>query len=229
MCGRYALFSSLQDICRAFGVEPSTKHPPQMPLNPYNIGPMTNAPIIIGAKLGSAQWAFLPSWADDENMAVKLKNARSESAHEKPAFRDAWAKGQRCAIPMNGFYEWQKTGSDSGPHFVTPAQNTYQALEKQPLIAAAGLWAIRNNQIGFTVLTKPARPELSGIHHREPVLFAPEDTKLWLTAPLKDAQEMMRNKYFAPLYHWRVTPDVGHIKNNGPSLIEADHHQNLLL
>jgi hypothetical protein len=35
-------------------------------------------------------------------------NARSEEFKAKPAFRDAWKRGQRCLIVTDGFYEWKK-------------------------------------------------------------------------------------------------------------------------
>ncbi len=41
-------------------------------------------------------------------MASKLINARSETATEKPSFRNSAAK-RRAIIPANGYYEWMKS------------------------------------------------------------------------------------------------------------------------
>ena len=38
---------------------------------------------------------------------LKTINAMSETAAERPAFRDA-LKRRRCLIPTDGFYEWKK-------------------------------------------------------------------------------------------------------------------------
>jgi SOS response associated peptidase (SRAP) len=53
------------------------------------------------------KWGLLPHWAKDEKIAYNTFNARSEEFTGKPAFRDAWKRGQRCLVITNGFYEWQ--------------------------------------------------------------------------------------------------------------------------
>jgi putative SOS response-associated peptidase YedK len=37
--------------------------------------------------------------------ARRTYNARSETAREKPSFRDAWRRGQHCLIPAEAIYE----------------------------------------------------------------------------------------------------------------------------
>jgi hypothetical protein len=37
----------------------------------------------------------------------------------KPAFKQAFAKGRRCIVPANGFFEWQKIGDHKQPMFIT--------------------------------------------------------------------------------------------------------------
>ena len=34
-------------------------------------------------------------------------NARAETVHQKPAYREAFQR-RRCLIPADGFYEWQR-------------------------------------------------------------------------------------------------------------------------
>lgn len=42
-------------------------------------------------------------------------NARSETAHALPAFRDAM-KYRRCLVPADGFYEWKRSTDGKQPY-----------------------------------------------------------------------------------------------------------------
>lgn len=225
MCGRYALNASLDEIYKCFRVKPSQKIPPQEPLSPYNIGPQMDVPIIIDGKLGQALWRYIPSWFKEDNMGVKLKNARSETIAEKPSFRDNWLKGKVCAIPMTGFYEWQSSGRDKQPFFVTTALDATQVYEKKPLFFAAGLYDVWRGELGFTILTKPAREELSFIHHREPVVFSAPFYDMWLQSSPQQRKEMMGTNVTEDIHYWAVSKDVGNIKKNDPALIALDQKQ----
>lgn len=52
------------------------------------------------------QWGLIPSWS---KQAKGIINARSETIEEKPSFRESFQR-QRCLIPADGFYEWQRSG-----------------------------------------------------------------------------------------------------------------------
>ena len=55
-----------------------------------------------GSAVGVVRWG-IPGNRDGR----PLFNARSETVHQLPAFRDAFQSG-RCLIPASGFYEWRK-------------------------------------------------------------------------------------------------------------------------
>ena len=47
-----------------------------------------------------------PFWMKEKPKAPHI-NARAETVHKLPLFREGFAK-RRCLIPATGFYEWQK-------------------------------------------------------------------------------------------------------------------------
>lgn len=50
-------------------------------------------------------WGLIPSWSKTSVLKYSTVNCRSEEAAGKPAFRDAWRRGQRCIIPAVSFDE----------------------------------------------------------------------------------------------------------------------------
>jgi len=111
MCGRYRLSRRKQVVEEYFDTAPVEDD-----WNPrYNIAPTQKIPIIRQnpkepvREISLVRWGLIPSWAKDSSVAVKMINARSETASMKPAFRDA-LKSRRCLIPADAFYEWKRIG-----------------------------------------------------------------------------------------------------------------------
>ena len=120
------------------------------------------------------EWGLLPSWwkpsdRTPKRFAFQRKtiNARSETAAEKPSFREAW-KHRRCLLPVSRFEE----------------KKHYFSLE-QP-VAFAGLWESWLGKDGpietTTLLTTLPNAEIEAVgHHRMPCLLTtPEMRAKWL-------------------------------------------------
>jgi putative SOS response-associated peptidase YedK len=72
------------------------------------------------------RWGLLPHWAKEEKIAYSTFNARAEEFTAKPAFRDAWKRGQRCLVVTDGFYEWKKLdpkGKEKQPYAIAMADD----------------------------------------------------------------------------------------------------------
>ena len=90
MCGRYTLTKPLKAIKKHF--EPiilSCDHNER-----YNISPGQNNPAVTMTnsqrELKLMRWGLIPPWIKDIKTTKPLINARSETVHQKPSFRDSF-------------------------------------------------------------------------------------------------------------------------------------------
>lgn len=220
MCGRFALSITPVDFQRVFGCAP-----PEGLKASYNVTPDRQIVIVRVSPDGVreavfARWGILGPWMDDANDPGRQINARSETAAEKPMFRDAFRKG-RCLIPALGFYEWQKAGSG-------PSRPFFVGLASGEPFAFAGLWR-RNRLVSgelidtCTILTTAASPMLAPIHHRMPVILPEASLALWLDPELKDRsllQALLVPRPDHELTAHEVGRAVNSPRNDGPALIE---------
>ena len=218
MCGRFALTTPHDAAAEHFAAAPSGTLPP---VPRYNICPTQPVAMIRsepegGRAMEAARWGFVPRWAKRPDDGPLLINARAESIAEKPAFRDA-ARSRRCLIPASGFYEW-RAAEDGGkdPFWIAPADD-------RP-IAFAGVWTDWDGPEGrlrsCAIVTCAANAALAAIHHRMPVVIAPEDYALWLGEAGHGAARLMRPAPDALLVARRVSRAVNAARADGPDLIE---------
>lgn len=130
-----------------------------------------------------ADWGLIPDWAKDLEIASKTKNARVESIHEKPSFRNH--TNQRCLIPATGFYEWKWHDSKG-----KQKEKFLIYLKEKSIFSFAGLcnyWTNPNNgevKLTFTILTTAAEGIMKDIHNtkqRMPLVLSPKDENKWLS------------------------------------------------
>ena len=119
------------------------------------------------------RWGLVPYWAKEEKVGYKMINARLETIHERPGFRDA----RRCLIIADGFYEWERVDGRKQPWWVTRADG-------EPF-AFAGLWSTWRRPDGSqlrscSIVTTAAFPSIEHVHDRMPVILTPSGEDPWL-------------------------------------------------
>ncbi len=235
MCGRYSLFASPDEIAERFDVSASTYEPR------YNAAPGQSLPVIADRDdetLTRMEWGLVPSWADDRDGQI---NARSETLHEKPTFRDAFegtggelAAG-RCLVPADGFYEWVDEGDTSQPYRV-------RLTDDRPFVMA-GLWSQwrpETTQTGlsafgdgtgpdddepdvvetFAIATTEPNAVVGDLHHRMAVILPPGREREWLTADPGDARELLEPYPAAEMEAYPVSRAVNDPANDAPELVD---------
>ena len=230
MCGRFSSTSQLQFLLEQFRAEPLgvEGHQPS-----WNVAPASDILVVTASADGARQlrelkWGLVPRWAKDPSGANKMINLRAETVREKKGWKSTLAR-KRCIIPIDGFYEWQDQGKGQRkqPFYIT-------SRDFSPL-ALAGLWATwRDPESGeelftCTILTTAANDLMESVHHRMPVILAPEDWDAWLDPGNTDTDELAKLLAPAPeemLTLWPVDPAVGNVRNNRPELQEPlEGHQ----
>lgn len=213
MCGRFTLTADSVAIIQHFGIKGLKIHKPR-----YNIAPSQGLLTIYQNKANHPEyaymkWGFVPNWAGSKLAKTSWINAKSETASEKLAFRQAFAK-KRCLIPADGYYEWK-------PMEDNQKQPYYCYLVGHKLFALAGIWDESFDETGqpiesCAILTGGANQYLSAIHDRMPIVIPAEYYNNWLD-PEQDKNTI--NAILATqqrTYKWNVHPVS--IKVNKPSV-----------
>ena len=120
------------------------------------VAPTSVVPVLAPNRSGEQtvfpmQWGYtLP--ASGERKPRLIINARSETAAEKPLFRDSW-RSRRCVVPVTAYFEWEhRTGFDGKPKTVLcdpdPRTGGQPFLDARPDAAAAS--GISRDGMDFT-------------------------------------------------------------------------------
>ena len=214
MCGRYELHTQPAAIALAFGLA----HPPAISAR-YNIAPMQDVVVVRNEggvrTLSVVRWGLIPSWAKDPAISSKLINARSETAADKPSFRDA-LKMRRCIVPASGFYEWDRSDPKKPlPWYVTRS-------DRAPMVFAALWqdWGQGEERLSTcAILTCAANAQMAKVHDRLPVILDPEDWALWLGEEGKGAARLMEPVPDGALTMVRVGTEINSSRAQGEGLI----------
>jgi putative SOS response-associated peptidase YedK len=192
MCGRFTNSIPPKKIWERFGL----KGKPSSILPRYNIAPTQEVPVIVSDEnskmisLEMYRWGLIPFWAKEAKIGNRMINTRAETVAEKPSYRRPFLK-QRCLIPADGFYEWQKVqkGKNKLPFFIS--------LKNKEPFAFAGLWDQWKDETGkpvfsFTILTTDSNDLLRSIHDRMPVILDPKNEPAWLDTEFRDSKTLKK-------------------------------------
>ncbi|MDP1419486.1 SOS response-associated peptidase [Peribacillus simplex] len=220
MCGRFTLFTDIEEIKERFDIQGSFDGEYQFS---YNIAPSQSVLSVIndGARnrLGYLRWGLIPFWAKDEKEGYKMINARAETIAEKASFKNAYKK-KRCLIIADSFYEWKKTPERKIPMRIK--------LKNHAPFGMAGLWESWKSSEGISiyscsVITTVPNELMTSIHDRMPVILKPEDEKDWLNPSINDPaylQQYLKSFDSEQMEAFEVSTDVNSTKNNSPNLIQ---------
>ena len=236
MCGRFGLFSELDDLAEQFNFAPTIVRDIYQPR--WNIPPTA---AVLTIQSNTVQNGEDPGDTDPGDPDARIPrvlrwgmtaarprqgaganrplfNARAETIRQRPSFRDAFAR-RRCLVPANGFYEWRKDPSGSRvPMWV-------HRLDGAP-VAFAGIWSTSHTPDGpvdaCAIITCAANELTAPIHDRMPVILSPDQYGLWL-APDLDAGPLLtllQPVEWPDMELHAVSTSVNRVANNDPTLVQ---------
>lgn len=230
MCGRYALTQNESELIEEFAITGISSNIDPLPAN-WNIKPTEEIYIIRNQKdnrqLTTASWGIIAPWSKSDVEALRSQsqaiNARSESIHQKPTFRNAF-KSRRCLIPATGYYEW---ATELGKY--KTKQPVFISNESGETLAFAGIyekWISPDGEVkeSAAIITREAVAGLAKVHHRMPVFLPRDRWESWLDvtnieiAKVRSLMEVAEPA--AGLRFWPVSEAVNSIRNNGAELVK---------
>ena len=201
MCGRFTSTASPEELMRKFGVTILQNLRPR-----WNVAPSQQALVITRNGLQNeavmAQWGLPPASAKQSF----LINARAETVQEKPTFRDAFHH-RRCMVVASGWYEWS-----------APKTPWHLQLCDGGVMAFAGLLYGQKDQQRFVIMTTNADAGLADIHHRAPLVLAPDSYDAWIGGNATTAASLLRPAPANGFNWYRVGPEVGKVAHDHPAL-----------
>lgn len=197
----------------------------------FNAAPTVPVPIIRNGSesqhsLELARWGLIPHWWNQPNLPSFSFNARSEEAHSKPMWREAY-QHSRCIMPAAGWYEWQtkETIDPQTGEVKTVKQPYFLSGGSQPVIGIAGLFSVWNSPergpvLTCALLTKSASDELMAVHDRMPVILNREACDEWLRPDLSknDVGQLIATSE-GHFEFFPVSRAVNNARNNNAELI----------
>lgn len=178
MCGRYFMgdddkAEELQQIIDILNRKPSSNTSALKTSG--EVFPSDTVPVIANSK-ALKPTPFAMEWGYTTPDGNRLINARSETASEKPTFKDGMAQ-RRCIIPASYYFEWEKTGRAKIKHAIgSTAEN---------MIYMAGIYRLEQGTPTFSILTRPPAPSIEFIHNRMPVILPKSMLRDWLNTKYK--------------------------------------------
>ena len=186
MCGRFATGADTDELVDEFLATGDAYRDwrPRFSIAPTDLVPIVRERAAASGELvrtiEPAAWDFHPPFVTTKSRPQF--NARIETIATNGLWKSAFV-GNRCIVPMRGYFEWTGEAGDKQPHFLHG---------DRPILAAAGLATARKVDgdwaVSTVIVTREARDASGEVHPRMPAFLTREAYDEWLS-PAKLASE----------------------------------------
>jgi putative SOS response-associated peptidase YedK len=186
----------------------------------FNVAPPRRVPAVRrhdGESEGvMLRWGLIPSWAEGDPTKGDCAHAASSVLQTSNLSSGAWFNGQRCILPVSGYYSWRRTSAGyRQPYFVQ--------VVARPVFGIAALWdrSVTDDEDdvieGCALITVPPNAllaEVLGDSTPMPAILRREDYEAWLRATPGEARELLRTFPREPMLIHAVSPRLNSLRND---------------
>jgi putative SOS response-associated peptidase YedK len=190
----------------------------------YNVAPRQYVPAIrwhdAKSEAVMMRWGLIPSAAEGRAGESPLSIDSSEIM-ESPIFRGPWLEGQRCILPMSGFYAWQLTNRRyRQPHFVH--------LLDRSIFGVAAVW---DRSVGkdddviesCSIICVPPNDLIVRVANTDghmPAILRRKDYQTWLRGTPVEAKATLHPYNKGGMQAYPVSPRINSTAPDDPGLIQ---------
>jgi putative SOS response-associated peptidase YedK len=170
------------------------------------------------------RWGLVPASTKapevGEAMPQGMPSVRSAAIESTDEYKTVWLYGQRCIVPVAGFYVWKRTAAGYRQPF-------YVRLVNRPVFGVAGLWdrfVTDDDDVieGCALVTVPPNSLLAGVDKsmaQMPAILHRDSYETWLSGRPAQARDLLNSYPPDRMVTHPVGPHVNFLEYDDPSLI----------
>jgi putative SOS response-associated peptidase YedK len=190
----------------------------------FNVAPAQSVPIVRmhdgESEAVMMRWGFVPSPVKDPVTRLGASLVSSRVLQNSKDFGKAWLHGQRCIVPVAGFYVWQQAPEGFRQPF-------YVRLVNRTVFGVGAVWAravtLDDDVIESCALVMVSAnrlmAEIDNVGKRMPAILTREHYESWLSGTPDEARELLKTYPSSRMVSHAVSPRVNFLKYDDPSLI----------
>lgn len=194
----------------------------------FNVAPPQYVPVVRvydGQTEGMMmRWGLIPSWAEGKPTGAATASASLDRIERSRTYRMPWLSGQRCILPVSGFYAWQLTRENyRQPYFVHLINRT-----------VFGLAAVWDRSVGedddviesCSIVRVPANDLMADIaisDARMPAILRRRDYETWLRGTPVQAKAALQPYNPEWMQAYAISPRINSTELDDAGLIQPVH------
>ena len=168
------------------------------------------------------RWGFIPSWFEGEPTGAPKAAVEHGRLDRSKIYGTPWRAGQRCILPVTGFYTWQLTRDRyRQPFFV-------RLIDRAVFGVAAvwDRWVSEDDDVieSCSVICVPANELVSSVAEPDrgmPAILRRKDYQTWLGGSLPQAHSALQSYHSKWMQAHPVSPRINSSDADDPALIRA--------